>query len=127
MLAVVTFPLVSVLPTLWLVAAALAVVGFFLLAGLPIALDWSELEAGPERAATATGFLLLAGNLGGAILVLVVQVVVGNPYLALGAFAVLAVPGVIVASRLPVARRVAPRRREQRHGARASGASRASP
>jgi predicted MFS family arabinose efflux permease len=53
-LAVVTFPLVAVLPTLWLVAVALAVVGFFLLAGLPIALDWSELEAGPERAATAT-------------------------------------------------------------------------
>jgi MFS family permease len=100
-LAVVVFPLVSVLPSVLLVGVALAVVGFFLLAGLPIALDWSELEAGPERAATATGFLLLAGNLGGAILVLVVQVVVGNPYLALGAFAVLAVPGVIVASRLP--------------------------
>ena len=100
-LAVVTFPLVTVLPSLWLVAAALAVVGFFLLAGLPIALDWSELEAGPERAATATGFLLLAGNLGGAVLVLVVQVVVGNPYLALGAFALLALPGVLVARRLP--------------------------
>ena len=100
-LAVVTFPLVAVLPSLWLVAVALAVVGFFLLAGLPIALDWSELAAGPERAATATGFLLLAGNLGGAVLVLVVQVVVGNPYLALGAFALLALPGVLVASRLP--------------------------
>jgi MFS family permease len=100
-LAVVVFPLVSVLPSVLLVGAALAVVGFFLLAGLPIALDWSELEAGPERAATATGFLLLAGNLGGAVLVLAVQAVVGNPYLALGAFAVLALPGVLVASRLP--------------------------
>ena len=100
-LAVVVFPLVAVLPNVWLVAAALAVVGFFLLACLPLALDWSELEAGAERAATATGFLLLAGNLGGAILVLAVQVVVGNPYLALGAFALLALPGVAVASRLP--------------------------
>jgi predicted MFS family arabinose efflux permease len=100
-LAVVVFPLVSVLPSVLLVGVALAVVGFFLLAGLPIALDWSELEAGPDRAATATGFLLLAGNLGGAVLVLAVQAVVGNPYLALGAFAVLAVPGVLVASRLP--------------------------
>ena len=100
-LAVVTFPLVAILPSLWMVAAALAVVGFFLLAGLPIALDWSELEAGPERAATATGFLLLAGNLGGAVFVLAVQVVVGSPYLALGAFALLAVPGVLVARRLP--------------------------
>ncbi len=35
------------------------------------------------------------------MLVLVVQVVVGNPYLALGAFALLALPGVLVASRLP--------------------------
>ena len=42
----------------------------------------------------ASGGSLLAGNLGGAVLVLVVQVVVGNPYLALGAFAVLALPGV---------------------------------
>ena len=100
-LAVVAFPLVALLPSTWLVAVALAVVGFFLLAGLPIALDWSELHAGPERAATATGFLLLAGNLGGAVLVLAVQVVVGNPYLALGAFALLALPGVLVASRLP--------------------------
>ncbi|GAA4404876.1 hypothetical protein GCM10023168_18020 [Fodinibacter luteus] len=100
-LAVVVFPLVSVLPAVGLVAVALAVVGFFLLAGMPIALDWSELEAGPERAATATGFLLLAGNLGGAVLVLAVQAVVGNPYLALGAFALLALPGVAVASRLP--------------------------
>jgi len=32
---------------------------------------------------------------------LAVQVVVGNPYLALGAFALLALPGVLVASRLP--------------------------
>jgi len=99
--AVVMFPLVAVLPTVWLVGVALAVVGFFLLAGLPILLDWSELEAGPQRAATSTGFLLLAGNLGGAVLVLAVQVVVGNPYLALGAFALLAVPGVLVAMRLP--------------------------
>jgi sugar phosphate permease len=100
-LAVVVFPLVAVLPSVLLVGVALALLGFFLLAGLPILLDWSELEAGPERAATSTGFLLLAANLGGAVLVLVVQVVVGNPYLALGAFALLAVPGVLVASRLP--------------------------
>ena len=32
---------------------------------------------------------------------LVVPVVVGNPYLALGAGALLAVPGVVVARRLP--------------------------
>jgi predicted MFS family arabinose efflux permease len=100
-LAVVVFPLVAVLPGVGLVGAALAVLGFFLMAGLPIALDWSELEAGPARAATATGFLLLAGNLGGALLVFAVQVVVANPYLALAAFALLALPGVAVALSLP--------------------------
>ena len=47
-LAVVTFPLVSVLPTLWLVAVALAVVGFFLLAGCPS--PWTGPSSRPARA-----------------------------------------------------------------------------
>jgi hypothetical protein len=79
----------------------LAVEGFFLLAGLPIALDWSELDAGPTRAATAAGFLMLAGNLGGVVLVLLVQVLIGQPYLALAAMAAIAVPGIFLAARLP--------------------------
>ncbi len=82
-------------------ALVLAVEGFVLLAGLPIALDWSELESGPERAGVSTGFLLLAGNLGGVVFVLVVQTAIGNPYLALAAMAALAVPGVVLAARLP--------------------------
>jgi len=81
--------------------AALAVEGFVLLAGLPVALDWSELESGPARAGTATGFLLLAGNLGGVVLVLFVQALIGNPYLALAGIAALGVPGVLIAARLP--------------------------
>jgi predicted MFS family arabinose efflux permease len=79
----------------------LAIEGFVLLAGLPVALDWSELEAGPDRAGTSTGFLLLAGNLGGVVLVLLVQGLIGNPYLALVAMSAVAVPGVLVAARLP--------------------------
>ncbi|MBI4941370.1 MAG: MFS transporter [Actinobacteria bacterium] len=100
-LTVTVFGLLSLVHALWLVTGALAVLGFFLLAGLPVALDWSELEAGPGRAATATAFLLLAGNLGGAVLVLVVQALMGTPHLALAALAVAAVPGVLVALRLP--------------------------
>lgn len=80
---------------------ALALEGFFLLAGLPVALDWSELDSGPVRAGTATGFLLLAGNLGGAVLVLLVQLAIGNPYLALVTMSVMAVPGVALAAGLP--------------------------
>jgi hypothetical protein len=66
-----------------------------------VALDWSELEAGPTRAGTATGFLLLAGNAGGVVLVLVVQAVIGSPNVALLAMAVLAAPGALLAFRLP--------------------------
>ena len=79
----------------------LFVAGFFLLAGLPVVLDWSELHAGPERAGAAAGFLLLSGNLGGVILALVVQAVVGNPYLSLGALAAVCLAGLALATRLP--------------------------
>jgi predicted MFS family arabinose efflux permease len=75
--------------------------GFFVLAGLPVVLDWSELHAGPERAGGAAGFLLLFGNLGGVILALLVQAVIGNPYLSLGALGVVCLAGLALATRLP--------------------------
>jgi sugar phosphate permease len=104
----VVFLAVAVVHGLVFVGSALALLGFAMLAGLPVALDWSELEAGPRRAGTATGFLLLAGNLGGAVLVLVVQLLIDNSDLALGALALVGVPGVLIASRLP--------RHVRRHG-----------
>ena len=79
----------------------LFIAGFFLLAGLPVVLDWSESHAGPERAGAAAGFLLLAGNLGGVILVLIIQAVIGNPYLSLGALSVACLAGLVLATRLP--------------------------
>src|SRR5262244_1553814 len=79
----------------------LFVAGFFLLAGLPVVLDWSELHAGPERAGAAAGFLLLAGNLGGVVLALIVQAVIGNPYASLGALALTCLAGFALATRLP--------------------------
>jgi len=81
--------------------AVLFVAGFFLLAGLPVVLDWSELHAGPERAGSAAGFLLLAGNLGGVVLALIVQAVIGNPYLSLGVLVLAGVGGLVLATRLP--------------------------
>lgn len=80
----------------WLFAS-----GFVLLAALPVVLDWSDIHAGPERQGAAVGFLMMAGNLGGLLLVLVVQAVIGNSYLALGALAVIALLGVPIALRLP--------------------------
>jgi predicted MFS family arabinose efflux permease len=75
--------------------------GFLLLASLPVVLEWSEIHAGPERQGAAVGFLMMAGNLGGLVLVLAVQAVIGNPYLSLGAMAVVALVGIPVALRLP--------------------------
>ena len=98
---VAAFLLLAVVHPLWLVVVVLAVEGFLLLAALPVALDWSELESGPQRAATATAFLLLAGNLGGVVLVVVVQLLLDSPSLALAALGLMAVPGVLVATRLP--------------------------
>jgi MFS family permease len=80
---------------------ALAVEGFVLLACLPVALEWSEIHVGPARAGTATGALLLAGNLGGVVLVLVVQAVVGSAQVALLVMAAAALPGIVIALRLP--------------------------
>lgn len=80
--------------------------GFVLLACLPVVLDWSEVHAGPERQGAAVGFLMMTGNLGGLVLVLVVQAVIGNPYLALGLMGVVALAGVPVALRLPASTRL---------------------
>ncbi len=98
---VAVFASVATVHALAFISVALAVEGFVLLAGLPVALDWSELHVGPGRAATATGFLLLAGNAGGVVLVLLVQTVIGNPTFALAALAVLALPGLALARGLP--------------------------
>ena len=88
---------------IWL-GAWLFIQGFFLLASLPVVLDWSDVHAGVERQGAAVGFLLMAGNLGGLLLVLVIQALLGNPYLALGALVVVALTGVPVALRLPTRR-----------------------
>ena len=75
--------------------------GFVLLAALPVVLDWSELHTGPERAGAAVGFLLLAGNLGGVVLVLIVQGLISDPYLSLGALSAIALAGLALSTRLP--------------------------
>ena len=47
------------------------------------------------------GFLLLAGNLGGMVLVLIIQAAIGNPYLSFGALSVACLAGLALANRLP--------------------------
>ena len=95
------FLAIAAVHNLVFISCVLAVEGFVLLAGLPVALEWSELHVGPNRAGTATGLLLLVGNLGGVVLVLVVQVLIGNPYLALSALSLVALPGLVFIALLP--------------------------
>jgi len=97
----VAFAAIAAIHNLVLGGIVLFVAGFFLLAGLPVALDWSEFHAGPERAGGAAGFLLLAGNLGGVVLVLIIQAVIGNPYLSLAALSAACLAGLALAVRLP--------------------------
>jgi len=85
---------------IWL-GAWMFIDGFVLLACLPVVLDWSEVHAGSERQGAAVGFLMMAGNLGGLVLVLVTQAVIGNPYLSLGLMAVVGLAGIPAALRLP--------------------------
>jgi len=98
---VVAFALIAAVHGVGFVAVALFVEGFVLLAALPVVLDWSELHSGPERAGSAVGFLLLAGNLGGVVLVLIVQGVISDPYLSLGVLSVAGLAGLALSTRLP--------------------------
>jgi predicted MFS family arabinose efflux permease len=82
--------------TIWLFAT-----GFLLMACLPVVLDWSAVHAGSEREGAAAGFLLMSGNLGGVVLVLVIQAVMGNAYLPLAALSVIGVLGLPLAFGLP--------------------------
>jgi MFS family permease len=97
----VSFVAIAVNHNVYWLGAWLFAQGFLLLASLPVVLDWSDVHAGPERQGAAVGFLMMSGNLGGLLLVLLIQALIGNPYLALGALAVVAVAGLPVVLRLP--------------------------
>ncbi len=99
-LAVVMVALAVTQPV-WLVYAGFVLVGFMLMGTLPVMLDWSEVHVGPARAGSVTAMLLLAGNLGAVLVVLTVQLAIGDPAAALVVMALWAVPGLAVAALLP--------------------------
>lgn len=100
-LSVAVFAALTVRHEVPWVGGWLAAEGFLLMACLPVVLDWAEVHTGPERQGAAVGFLLMAGSLGGVVLVLVVQVFIGSPTLALLALAGTSLVGLPVALRLP--------------------------
>ncbi len=82
--------------SIWLFAT-----GFLIMACLPVVLDWSAVYAGRAREGAAAGFLLMSGNLGGVVLVLIIQALMGNAYVPLAALAVVGALGIPLALGLP--------------------------
>ena len=98
---VVAFVAIALAHSVVFTGVALAVEGAVLLAALPVVLDWSESHSGPERAGEAVGFLLLAGNLGGVVLVIAVQAVIASAYASLGVMAAVSLLALALSARLP--------------------------
>ncbi|SFT21180.1 MFS transporter [Paenibacillus sp. BC26] len=85
----------------WLFMTLLALAGLLLLADLPIVLSFAEAKAEPRTAGAVTGLLLLFGNLGGIVLSLLVQLLLDERVLAIGALAVVTVVIVPFALQFP--------------------------
>lgn len=99
--SILVFPAIALRHDLGWLTAWLIGEGLLLMSSLPVVLDWAEIHAGPERQGAAVGFLLMAGNLGGLILILIVQALIGSPDLALGLLTLVGVAGLPLALRLP--------------------------
>ena len=101
----------GVAPWLGLRAVVIAVMGLFLLPALPIVLAAAERLAG-AAAGTAGAIVWMAGNLGGLVVALIVQVLVHDPLAAFLAMAAVSLLG------LPLAARLAPQPPVEDSGAR---------
>ena len=89
----------GVTPWLGVRAAVIVVMGVFLLPALPVILTATERLAGPA-AGTAGAIVWMAGNLGGLMVALVVQVLVHHPLGAFIAMAVVSLLGLPLVARL---------------------------
>ena len=84
-------------------AVILVAIGLLLLSALPIVLTATERLAGP-LAGTAAAIVWMAGNLGGLVVAVLVQVLVHHTFGAFAAMATVAALGFPLASRLPHSR-----------------------
>ncbi|MFB4168522.1 MFS transporter [Virgibacillus sp. JSM 102003] len=80
----------------WLIAD-----GFFLLAGFPIIMDWTEKRFRASQQGTAIGFVMLTSHAGGIILIYLVKVLLSPPSLALGLLVFISILGMLLAIQLP--------------------------
>jgi predicted MFS family arabinose efflux permease len=82
-------------------AVVLVVMGLFLLPALPVVLSGAERLAGPAAAGTAGAIVWMAGNLGGLVVAVIVQILVYHPTAAFLSLAAVAAFGLPLALRLP--------------------------
>jgi predicted MFS family arabinose efflux permease len=101
LVAAVGCVVLGIVSGLGLLAVTLVVIGFVLLPALPVILTRAEQMAGPH-AGTAGAIVWMAGNLGGLVVALIVQVLVHHP---LAAFLVM---GGVTLAGLPIAIRLRP-------------------
>ena len=85
---------------LWL-TVWMAVEGLLLLASLPVVLEWAEVHVGQSQQGRAVGFLMLAGNLGGFVLVEAITPIVASARVSLDFVALVALAGLVTAWLLP--------------------------
>lgn len=83
-------------------AAAIVVMGAFLLPALPVILTATERLAGPAMAGTAGAIVWMAGNLGGLVVALIVQALVHHPLPAFLAMAAVSLMGLPLIARIGV-------------------------
>ncbi len=88
-------------------AAVLAAMGFALLPALPVIIALAERLAG-HAAGTAGAIVWMAGNLGGLVVALIVQVLVHEPTAAFLTMAAVSLAGLPFAARFPAASRLNP-------------------
>lgn len=83
------------------IAAWMMVDGFFLLAGFPIIMEWTEKHAGADQQGTAVGLIMLTSHLGGIILIYAIQIALTPPYAGLSIMLIAAVIGMYLVTKLP--------------------------
>jgi len=88
------------IPLLGARAGVIALMGFFLLPALPIVLTVAERLAG-AAAGTAGAIVWLAGNLGGLVVALIVQILIHDPLAAFLSIAAVSLLGLPLAARFP--------------------------
>lgn len=83
-----------------LITATIAIEGFFLLAGLPIILEWGEKATPVRYQGRVTSLLMLFGNLGGIVMIAMGEFTfgMGNPITALSliAFVIVLIPVLLI-------------------------------